>query len=72
MYIKNVKVRNFRGIQSADISLHPGLNFLIGPNNVGKSTILFAIDLVLNPNIQWWRRDVLSEVIFSAAGPSSQ
>jgi putative ATP-dependent endonuclease of OLD family len=64
MYIKNVKVRNFRGIQSADISLHPGLNFLIGPNNVGKSTILFAIDLVLNPNIQWWRRDVLSEVDF--------
>jgi putative ATP-dependent endonuclease of OLD family len=64
MYVKNVKVRNFRGIQSADISFRPGLNILIGPNNVGKSTILSSIDLVLNPNIQWWRRDVLSELDF--------
>lgn len=64
MYVKNVKISNFRALHSADIPLHPGLNILIGPNNVGKSTILSAIDLVLNPNIQWWRRDVLSELDF--------
>jgi len=64
MYVKNVKISNFRALHSADISLHPGLNILIGPNNVGKSTILSAIDFVLNPNIQWWRRDVLSELDF--------
>ncbi len=64
MYVKHVKISNFRALHSADISLQPGLNILIGPNNVGKSTILSAIDLVLNPNIQWWRRDVLSELDF--------
>ena len=64
MYVKHVKISNFRALYSADISLQPGLNILIGPNNVGKSTILSAIDLVLNPNIQWWRRDILSELDF--------
>ena len=64
MYVKNIKISNFRALHSADIPLDPGLNILIGPNNVGKSTILSAIDLVLNPNIQWWRRDILSDLDF--------
>jgi putative ATP-dependent endonuclease of OLD family len=64
MYIKNIKIRNFRALHSAEISLQPGLNILIGPNNVGKSTILSAIDLILNPNLQWWRREVLTELDF--------
>jgi len=64
MYVKRIKISNFRALHSAEIPLHPGLNILIGPNNVGKSTILAAIDLVLSPNIQWWRRDVLSELDF--------
>ena len=62
MYIKNIKISNFRALRSANISLQPGLNILIGPNNVGKSTILSAIDLVLNPNLQWWRREILTEL----------
>lgn len=64
MYIKNIKISNFRALRSAEISLQPGLSILIGPNNVGKSTILSAIDLVLNPNLQWWRREVLTELDF--------
>ena len=68
MYIKNIKVRNFRTLRSAEISLQPGLNILIGPNNVGKSTILSAIDLILNPNVQWWRREILTELDFFRGG----
>src|SRR4030042_6686456 len=64
MYIKNIKISNFQGLSSAEISLQPGLNILIGPNNVGKSTILSAIDFVLNPNLQWWRREILTELDF--------
>jgi energy-coupling factor transporter ATP-binding protein EcfA2 len=64
MYIKNVKISNFRALLSAEISLRPGLNILIGPNNVGKSTILSAVDFVLNPNVQWWRRETLTELDF--------
>jgi energy-coupling factor transporter ATP-binding protein EcfA2 len=64
MYIKNIKISRFRAFRSAEISLQPGLNILIGPNNVGKSTILSAIDFVLNPNLQWWRREILTELDF--------
>jgi putative ATP-dependent endonuclease of the OLD family len=64
VYVKRVIISNFRGIRSADISFNAGLTILIGHNNTGKSTILSAIDLVLNPNLQWWRREVLTDLDF--------
>lgn len=64
MYIKYVKIKNFRGIEEGHIDFQNGVNFLIGHNNVGKSNILKAIEFVLNPYIPWWRRDVLTELDF--------
>ncbi len=64
MYLKSLNIRNFRGINKAELSFDPGINFLIGTNNIGKSTILIAIDFLLNPYIQWWRNDRLSEFDF--------
>lgn len=45
--IRQVKIKNFRGIASLEWSPHPGINAVIGPGDSGKSTILDAIDLVL-------------------------
>lgn len=45
--IRQVYIRNFRGIESLFWNPHPGLNCLIGPGDSGKSTILDAIDLCL-------------------------
>lgn len=64
MYIKWAKITNFRGIQGGFFPFKPGLNILIGPSNIGKSTVLAAVDLVLNPNCTWWHRDALSELDF--------
>ncbi len=61
MHIINLKINNFRGIKEAILDFEPGLNFLIGANNIGKSTILIAINYLLNPYIQWWRHEKLSE-----------
>jgi putative ATP-dependent endonuclease of OLD family len=47
--ISRLKIRNFRGIKSADL-LFPDHVVFIGDNNTGKSTILEAIDLVLGPD----------------------
>ncbi|UXE67950.1 MAG: AAA family ATPase [Chryseotalea sp. WA131a] len=48
MRIIKVKVQNFRGIKSADLILS-NHTVLVGDNNIGKSTILEALDLVLGP-----------------------
>ena len=49
MKIERLKIRNFRGIKSAELLL-PDHVVLIGDNNTGKSTVLEAIDLVLGPD----------------------
>ena len=49
MKIHSVGIKNFRGIQSANLVL-PGHAVLIGDNNTGKSSVLEAIDLVLGPD----------------------
>ena len=49
MQIIRIKINNFRGIKSADVLL-PQCGVLIGDNNVGKTTIFEALDLVLGPD----------------------
>lgn len=49
MRVKQLKIYNFRGIKQAELSFD-GHTLLIGSNNVGKSTICEALDLVLGPD----------------------
>ncbi len=47
--LSRLTIQNFRGIQSTNL-LFPDHAVLIGDNNVGKSTIFEALDLVLGPD----------------------
>lgn len=47
MQLRKLSVRNFRGIESLDWSLHGAFSCLVGPGDVGKTTILDAIEAVL-------------------------
>lgn len=47
MKLRQIEINNFRGIGYAKIDLE-NFNTLIGSNNIGKSTILKAIQLLLN------------------------
>ncbi|MDD3183301.1 MAG: AAA family ATPase [Alphaproteobacteria bacterium] len=49
MRATRVEISNFRGVKTADILL-PQHGVLIGDNNIGKTTILEALDLVLGPD----------------------
>lgn len=49
MKVVQLSITNFRSIQSADLQFD-GHTLLVGPNNVGKSTICEALDLVLGPD----------------------
>lgn len=47
MKIKSIEIKNFRGVGSAKIDVE-NFTTLIGPNNIGKSTILHAMHLLLD------------------------
>lgn len=49
MKVVRLAIENFRGIKSAEL-LFEGHTLLIGTNNVGKSTLCEALDLVLGPD----------------------
>ena len=51
LYVESVSIRNFRGIESCDIELEPGLTLLVGRNNVGKSRLLSALHLALGGRV---------------------
>jgi putative ATP-dependent endonuclease of OLD family len=43
MYLSKVSVWNFRNLKELHLSLSPGLNVIVGENNVGKTNLLDAI-----------------------------
>jgi putative ATP-dependent endonuclease of OLD family len=49
MKVVRLKIENFRSIKSAELHFD-GHALIVGPNNVGKSTICEALDLVLGPD----------------------
>jgi predicted ATP-dependent endonuclease of OLD family len=60
MRIEKLIIRNFKGLQKADLILNKGLSILVGDNEMGKSTVLEAINLVLGG--QLYGRSINSEI----------
>ena len=48
MFIRKVKIQNFKCYKDFEITLEEGLNIIVGDNEAGKSTILEAINLALS------------------------
>lgn len=47
MYLASLTINNFRRIRSATIEFEPGLNIIVGPNNIGKTAIVDALRSLL-------------------------
>ncbi len=47
MYLAQLKISNFRKLQKVDLSFQPGLNVLVGANNVGKTAVIDALRALL-------------------------
>lgn len=59
MKVAKLDIKNFRGIHSANL-FFPDHVVLLGDNNIGKSTIFEALDLVLGPD-RLNRRPIIDE-----------
>ena len=57
MRIVRIRIRNFRCIKNAEI-IPAKHNVFLGPNNAGKTAILEALNLVLNPEITYRSRAI--------------
>jgi DNA replication and repair protein RecF len=44
MYVKKVRLTNFRNYKTAEVELSPGVNLLFGPNGQGKTNLVEAIN----------------------------
>ena len=47
MYLSKLTVRNFRRLENVTLEFVPGLNVLVGPNNVGKTAVVDALRALL-------------------------
>ncbi len=47
MYLAQLTITNFRKLSSAELFFQPGLNVLVGANNVGKTAIIDALRALL-------------------------
>ena len=51
MHICHIRVTYLRNFRYLDVALGPKL-VVVGENNVGKSNLLFALRLILDPTLQ--------------------
>lgn len=56
MYLKRLKIKNYRCIKSIELFFNQGVNILIGENNSGKTAIIDALRISLSYGSQW--RDI--------------
>lgn len=47
MYLASLTINNFRRIKFATIEFEPGLNIIVGPNNIGKTAVVDALRALL-------------------------
>ena len=45
MHLRTVEIRNFRALEKIDVEFSDGANIIVGPNAIGKTTVLEAIRL---------------------------
>lgn len=48
MYIKSLRIENFRGVTEFNFDCAKNMNVLVGINGAGKSTILHAVDILMS------------------------
>ena len=62
-YIEKIKISGFKKFKNYEIKFHKGINILIGENEAGKSTILEAINVVLNQKYNNFDKYIIEELL---------
>lgn len=73
LHISRIRIRNFRNFADCEIDPFPAPAVIVGENGVGKSNLLHALRLVLDPDLPDSARRLRGEDIhdgaFGLSGP---
>jgi putative ATP-dependent endonuclease of the OLD family len=47
MYLASLAISNFRRLKNVNLEFRPGLNIIVGPNNIGKTAVVDALRALL-------------------------
>jgi len=61
VYLSSVRIKGFRNFEDCSITLSKGFTVLIGENNIGKSNLLAALELVFSPDASDRKRQLNRE-----------
>ena len=71
--IRKLNIWRFRGLENFEWCPEPGMNVVLGGGDVGKSTVLEAVALLLSPSnatvvseSDYWQRDSTQEFVIEA------
>lgn len=64
-YIKELKIIGFKKFKNYQINFNEGTNILVGENESGKSTIIEAIDILINKTYENFDKYILAELFNS-------
>lgn len=71
MYLARLTITNFRRIENATLLFRPGLNVIVGPNNIGKTAIVDALRALLAGADDPYPRFTSDDIHLPAGGESS-
>ncbi len=60
MYISRIKIHNFRNFQELELDLQDSA-VIVGENKIGKSNLIYALRLVLDPKLSDFERQLRLE-----------
>jgi len=72
LHIARVEIENFRNFGILLIDPFPATAVIVGENNVGKSNLLFALRLILDPDLSDSVRRLRAEDLFDGSGGFGQ
>ncbi len=72
MYLKSLKIENFRKFEKLQVDFTKGLNLLVGENNAGKTAIIDAIKYVLNTQSFDYIRPIYEDFFNSSNNESNR
>lgn len=62
-YIKRLSILGLRKFENIEIDFNPNMNIIVGENEAGKSTILEAINIVLNQQYKNADKSIVKEML---------